>query len=254
MKDIVGRHLSEFEMLQVIEYRCKEMNIEVLNVTNMKNLKTAEIQFKCSQCGNICIRNFHSVFTYKTSICHECKNKNKGIDKKKDYTRNSLEEKINEIYNGKFSIIEDYIYHNNKQRIKIKCNECGLKQDARIDVLMQNRKRCKCSKIRSKLEYQISNILKKYNIVYSTEFTFEDLKITLPLRFDFKIEKDNNIYLIEADGIQHFYPTFGDESFEHTRQSDIIKNEYVEKHKIPLLRIKYDEKNIENKIKEFLNL
>lgn len=254
MENINGRHLSETEMLQVIHERCGELNIKVLNVTNIKNLKTAEIQFKCSQCGDTCIRKFHSIYIHKTSICHECKNKNKGINKKKDYTKNSLQEKINKIYNNKFSIIEDYTYHNNKQRVKIKCNECGLEQDSRIDVLAQSRKSCKCSKMRSKLEYKISNILKKYNITYSTEFTFEDLRMTLPLRFDFKVENDNGIYLIEADGIQHFYPTFGDKSFEHTKESDIIKNEYVEKNNIPLLRIRYDEKHMENKIKEFLNL
>ena len=75
-----------------------------------------------------------------------------------------------------------------------------------------------------------------------------------PLRYDFCVIDNEKLFLIECDGIQHFYPTFGKKSFESTTSSDIIKDNYAKDNNIPLLRIKYNTKeSVENMILEFIN-
>ncbi|QDP42977.1 homing endonuclease [Bacillus phage vB_BmeM-Goe8] len=53
------------------------------------------------------------------------------------------------------------------------------------------------------------------------------------------LDKQNILAFIEYDGIQHFQPTFGIESFNSTQRSDKAKTKYAEEKGIPLLRIPY---------------
>ena len=57
--------------------------------------------------------------------------------------------------------------------------------------------------------------------------------------------KDN--YLIEYDGIQHFYASGTDwnteEKFQKTKEHDIYKNKWCKEHNIPLIRIPYTKLN-----------
>lgn len=96
-------------------------------------------------------------------------------------------------------------------------------------------------------ERAVENYLKANNIPHQREYTFDDLKgdrNVLP--FDFGVlDSDNKlICLIEYDGEQHFRPMRHSrniqrniEKFEQTQRHDKLKNEYCEKHHIPLIRI-----------------
>ena len=55
------------------------------------------------------------------------------------------------------------------------------------------------------------------------------------INYKFEIKK------IVGDGIEHFEPTFGKESFKITQRTDDVKDEYALKNNIPLLRIDYRE-------------
>jgi len=95
--------------------------------------------------------------------------------------------------------------------------------------------------------------LKKLNLNYEPQKTFPDCKNINLLKFDFYISKYN--LCIEYDGELHFnaYKNFGGEEKLKVRQlRDKIKNEYCEKNKINLLRIKYDE-NIIDKLNNYFN-
>lgn len=62
-------------------------------------------------------------------------------------------------------------------------------------------------------------------------------------------------YAQSKDGIQHFAPFDyygGEKKYQDIIKKDAIKNNYCKENNIPLLRIRYDENNIENKVYEFL--
>lgn len=63
-------------------------------------------------------------------------------------------------------------------------------------------------------------------------------------RFDFCVTFRQQMFFIEFDGEQHFKPIeqFGGVSEFKSRQiADWNKNKYARQHKIPLLRIRYDQ-------------
>ena len=98
----------------------------------------------------------------------------------------------------------------------------------------------------SKLELKVEKILRQNNINFKREVSFNDLNgcNNTPLRFDFVIYKNNNIFcIIETDGEQHFkFVThfhkniFG---FKKSLEWDRRKNKYCLVHNIPLIRIPY---------------
>lgn len=59
------------------------------------------------------------------------------------------------------------------------------------------------------------------------------------MRFDFYINEDN--YLIEYDGEQHFKDTNGffKTTLEEIQKRDIFKNQWCKENNIPLIRIPY---------------
>ena len=105
----------------------------------------------------------------------------------------------------------------------------------------------------SKGEQITRNFLRKYNINFKEQKTFNDLYYKNKehlLRFDFQIwinEKD--WILLEVDGLQHFKPSsFGghlteqeiQKNFEEGVERDNLKNEYCKNHNIILERIVWD--------------
>ena len=105
----------------------------------------------------------------------------------------------------------------------------------------------------SKGEQITRNFLRKYNINYKEQKSFNDLwyknKEHL-LRFDFQIwYTDKNWFLLEIDGGFHFKPIRISEniteeqaqkSYEEGVERDNLKNEYCKNHNIILERIVWD--------------
>ena len=259
--NLSGRHLNSEEICYVVEERCKDIGVKFLRVENkdtISSIKKAEVMFTCSECNEESVITFGSLEAYKKTTCKKCGDRKKqGRFKRKSMNKEILQSIVDNNYKDKdisFVITEDFTYENNKQKISIKCTNCGKDDESRIDLLTQNRKSCTCQQIRSKLELETVNILEKHNMTYNKEHGFEDLRMVQPLRYDFCVIDNENLFLIECDGIQHFYPTFGKKSFESTTSSDIIKDNYAKDNNIPLLRIKYNTKeSVENMILEFIN-
>lgn len=98
----------------------------------------------------------------------------------------------------------------------------------------------------SKLEDKIAKILSKNKIHYRREVSFTELTglKNIQLRFDFAIYKNNKIiYLIEADGEQHYHYTkyFHKNifNFKRAKEWDRRKNAFCLKKNIPLIRVPY---------------
>lgn len=94
--------------------------------------------------------------------------------------------------------------------------------------------------IKSKGQLEVELVLKKYNISYETEKSFDGCKFKVLLRFDFYVP-DLNL-LIEYDGKQHFEPIKyfgGEKTFKIIQERDKIKNKFAKENNISLLRIPY---------------
>lgn len=83
--------------------------------------------------------------------------------------------------------------------------------------------------------------LNERNIVFLQEYSFDDCRYKKPLRFDFYIEWQDSIILIEVDGNQHFYESTwtSKERLEENKTRDKIKDEYCLKNNYKLVRIPY---------------
>ena len=90
-------------------------------------------------------------------------------------------------------------------------------------------------------ENHIRDYLEKKRIKFKTQYTVK----STGKRYDFCIVLHNNRLMIEFDGEQHFSPVEmwgGDEAYQKQRITDLEKNEWCEKNRIPLLRIRFDQK------------
>ena len=98
---------------------------------------------------------------------------------------------------------------------------------------------CGCSKVFSKGEFKIIQILTVNNISFEQQKSFENCKDNRLLPFDFYVD---NKYIIEYDGVQHFESQEyfgGEEGLKITQEHDKIKNQYCLDNNIPIIRIPY---------------
>lgn len=128
---------------------------------------------------------------------------------------------------------------NGKALWKCQC-DCGNIVIRSGDNLRNNNTQsCGCSKVFSKEESKIIQILTINNIPFEQQKSFENCKDIRVLPFDFYV---NNKYIIEYDGVQHFESRAyfgGEEEFKITQEHDEIKNKYCKNNNIPLIRIPY---------------
>ena len=95
----------------------------------------------------------------------------------------------------------------------------------------------------SKYEEYLISILKKSKVSFQREKTFKDLKHGL-FRFDFYISNfQNENFIIEVDGEQHFKPIYGRAALLKSQEHDRRKNSYCLANNIKLYRIPYWEIN-----------
>lgn len=100
----------------------------------------------------------------------------------------------------------------------------------------------------------IKKILNDNNVKYVNEYSYSDCRHINILKFDFYLPEYD--ILIEYDGRQHFesYDYFGGVlSYELTKKRDEIKNKYVMKNNINLIRISYKD-DIKSVLREHINI
>lgn len=170
------------------------------------------------------------------------------IDCKINQEFEKFKNKAKQLHLDKFNYSKS-IYKNNKEPITIICPKHSEFLQ-RPDNHLQGNGCPKCST--SKGELKIQEILKKYNIDFVPQKTFEDCKNKYKLRFDIYLPKLNTC--IEYDGPQHqkeikFFG--GNKNLLKYKINDNIKNLYCINNNIKLLRINYlQEDNIENYLLE----
>lgn len=123
-----------------------------------------------------------------------------------------------------------------------KC-DCGTFKEVSYHDLKGNyTKSCGC--LKSKGELKIEESLKKLGLSYICQYKIDDLKTTSGKHypFDFAVFIDENIVLIEYNGIQHYNVVEhfgGEEEFYKRQNNDSIKALYCKENNIPLIIIPY---------------
>lgn len=223
----------------------KENNGKCLSV-NYINCKT-KLTFQC-QFGHIWEAKPHDI-KYSKTWCPVCSNSIK-------LTIEEMQEIAKE-RNGKCLSTE---YINSHSKLLWEC-EKGHQWLAKPYLIKNVKNWCPICK-KSKGENSVAKFLVENKIEFEGQKSFDNCigkKNKLP--FDFYLSNYN--VLIEFDGKQHFKPVnfYGCsnkdaiKSFDELIENDNIKNNYCIQNNIPLIRISYKEKNIEEylkiKLKEF---
>lgn len=92
----------------------------------------------------------------------------------------------------------------------------------------------------SKFEQKMLEMLQSLNLHSETQVRFDNCKDKIPLPFDFMVLKNNQKWIIEIDGEQHFLPIEswgGEDKLRMQRAHDLIKNRFCFNNNIPLIRI-----------------
>ena len=180
--------------------------------------------------------------------CPEC-----ALDDRRD-TNTEFIEKANKVHNNKYDYSK-VIYFNTRTKVIITCPKHGDFLQKPQDHLF-SKAGCPICK-ESKGERFISQLLQSYNINYTPQKSFDDLKHKKLLYYDFYLPELN--VCIEYDGEQHFKPIlyWGDEkAFKELQLKDKLKNEYCISNNIPLLRLTYkdSDSDVKSKILNFLQI
>lgn len=208
------------------------------------NNKT-KIRVKHNTCGNIYKVSPNSFF--RGHRCSQCA-KLIRYDKLAK-TDTQFKQEVCNLVKGEYTFLDQYV--NSKTKLRVKHNKCGNIYFVTPTDFFSKHSRCPyCNS--PKGETIISKILNNLNINYEPQKTFEDLRDTAYLSYDFYVP-DQNI-LIEYQGIQHYQAIeyFGGiDAFDKQRKHDIIKLQYAKNNNYNLIAVPYTEDTF-SKIKKYL--
>lgn len=219
----------------------------VLVIKRVENNHRGDAQWLClCDCGKEFVTKGVSLRSGHTKSCG-CLQKEKAQQIGYNNTIDLIGQKF-----GKLTVIERIIGGNNSRGKWVCQCECGGIAITTSDKLISSHSQS-CGCLKSKGELEISQILTKFNIIFTREMTFSNLisDKNYKLRFDFALFENNILKcLIEYDGEQHY----NENTFYWTKDIEIndkLKNDYCLTNKIKLYRIRYDE-NIEEEILDIL--
>lgn len=206
-----------------------------------------KIKFRCLNCGFEFLSDYFLLSCTKSG-CNNCNSMKtipliEVLDKLKDNHPNLT--MIFDIYKG--------ISH----KYNFECTKCGNTFKTSLSSLILNLSSCpSCFGYLG--ERLITNILNELNIKFISQYSFKNLYIKRPLRFDFFLYEYNTI--IEYNGKQHYEPIdyFGGiQNFKKIQKSDSLKKEYCLDNGINFLEISYllnKKEEIKKEIMKFLNI
>lgn len=207
-------------------------------IARAENDKDNRAQWLCKcKCGNEVIVRGKSLRNGNTKSCG-CYQKERAAQSNMDRVGNLVGQRF-----GKLQVISEagFITHTNGKRSRIYNCLCDCGNYCQIQhqyLAFGDTTSCGC--IRSKGEFQIEQLLKEHNINFQREYSFENLKDKLSLRFDFAIFNNENelLGLIEYQGEQHYCKSNGFYS-EDLIKHDKMKIDFCNKNNIKLKHIIY---------------
>ena len=204
--------------------------------------KRTKLRVKHNKCGNI--YNVLPTNFLRGSRCPVCSVR--GRDSKTDA---QFKCEVYDLVGNEYTFLDSYIDSGTK--IRVKHNKCGNTYEVRPTDFISHQTRCPyCNS--PKGETIITKLLNLLNINYEPQKTFNDLRDTQPLSYDFYLPDQNT--LIEYQGIQHYQPIdyFGGEAKLKIQQKhDKMKSDYAKDHDYNLIAVPYTIDTF-SKIKKYL--
>jgi hypothetical protein len=243
--ECANKRRAENNRIHVIGNKYGKLTI----LETIPNTTPTKVKCKCD-CGNIYIGDQADIVSGHTQSCGCLQRERVTESNTKDWTGAVSK------YGVEF-LCQDSMNDKGQWLWKCKCGICGNEFTA-LPAKINNGHitSCGCA-VQSAGERYVLSILKELHVNFIEQYSFPNCKYKQSLRFDFAIFNHNQLlYLIEYDGKQHFEPIkwFGGlKGFESTKARDCIKNEFCQKHNIPLLRIPYTlfDEEIKQKIYEY---
>lgn len=226
---------------------------------------THNAHFECynHNCGIITCIEKTTLNTYLTEprdVLYNCRNCKPEKCKYKDKVRKQVgrdkviadratKVSVGDIF-GNFvvvKILDSTEFGGHQSRAIVQCLSCGRERECLFHHLLNLDVACDCSRNHSIGENLIKRYLENHKIPNKAEYTFSELRGLRGgvLRYDFAVLKENKLLgLIEFDGEQHYQEagTYFNEDGQ-VQIHDLIKDNYAQSIKVPLLRIPFFEKD-----------
>lgn len=186
-------------------------------------------------CGRVFKKSLSSI--EKNGQCTYCKKEEKLEKEKK--SQEEFEREVQNAEEGNYQVLGQYV--NRVTKIKLLHKQCGHIYEASPGQFIQGERCPVCCE--SKGETFIRKWLQKNNITFERQYKFPDCRDKQELFFDFKVNKNEKIVLLEYDGIQHFQSVKffgGQEGFEKIKKRDKIKDDYCKNNNYDLFRFPYN--------------
>lgn len=205
-----------------------------------------DYKWKCQcECGRIVTLRGNSLKTNRNHSCKRCQNARTVIDKMpigKQFGKLTVVERANDSFTKEGTVVDRWL---------CKC-ECGTEVVVRGASLRNGHtSSCGCYRLemlssetyQSKFEKVVSEFLDRNNICYERQKTFTGLVGVGGnlLSYDFCININNNLYLIECNGLQHYEAVDffgGNQVFGRQQVHDYRKRKFAQDHNYPFLAIK----------------
>jgi hypothetical protein len=247
---------------EIVDKRLLELGNKIIRLDNYIKART-KIRWQCKNmieditCNYIWKAAPDNIFS--GGGCKKCntylKLTNEEVDKRLEFTEIT---RLDEVINCK-----------NLMNWKCEKIDCGHIWKANLEHILHSKTGCPKHNM-SKGEREIERCLKKLNLIFKTQVSFDDcknLKTNRKFKFDFVIYDvfGNILLIIEFNGQQHYYfatklgkKIFSEkeakERFDDLQRKDIVKNKYCEDKNYKILTIKFtDFKNIEEILLKNLN-
>lgn len=182
---------------------------------------------KCKKCGHERTSTLANLYNHLECGCET------GVFRGR--TGEEFIKQVNEINSDNYSLVDEYV--NQSSPLKIR-HSCGLIFSVYPHDAISGKISCPhCHKQESLGERHIANYFLKKNIPFQREAV---LKNGSRQRFDFLLEKNNNIIAIEYQGKQHYEESnFFKASLEEIQKNDERKRQYCRENNIILYEIPY---------------
>ena len=206
-------------------------------VKNKKGYNRKYYRYKCNKCGFDCGEYYDSkdgeyknekwiiedgLYSGKSGCACCCGNSNivvKGI--------NDIATTNPELVKYFIDINDAYKYtYGSDKYVKLKCNICGFEKESKINDIHRNKFSCdRCSDGISYGEKIMFNLLYLFDVDFISQYSKFNSKWCQNYRYDFYFELNNEEFIIEVNGLQHYEEN---KNFKKTlkNQQENDKNKY----------------------------